>query len=206
LHLLTELHYLPSVAYLREVAGADAVLLEAHENYTKGSCRNRCHIATGNGILRLSVPLLQGKNQQQNIRAVRIANDTAWQRQHWRSIATAYSSSAFWWHYAPKIAPLFEREYEFLFDWNYDVLMLLLAIFDIKTPILLTESYTEIAPEGVHDCRNKWQNDIIPLAKMPHYPQVFEDKQGFLPNMSALDILFCMGAQGANIGNTKTTD
>jgi hypothetical protein len=58
---LIELQYFPPVTYFSILLKHKNVWIEQLENYQKGSYRNRCHIATANGLLRLSVPLEKGK-------------------------------------------------------------------------------------------------------------------------------------------------
>ena len=72
---IIELQYFPSISFFAILLQFDQILIEQHDNYQKRTYRNRCHIASANGLLRLSVPLEKGKNNQQTIRDVKIAND-----------------------------------------------------------------------------------------------------------------------------------
>ena len=83
--VLSELHFLPCVGVFQHYAQAETIVLEAHENYQKGSYRNRCHILGANGLQRLSLPLAKGKNNQLNIREVQLSHEQDWPRQHWQS-------------------------------------------------------------------------------------------------------------------------
>ena len=191
--VLIELHYFPSIEYFVQIAQFPHVLIEAHENYQKGSYRNRCHIATSQGVQVLSVPLKKGKNSRQNIREVAISYDTDWQKQHFQSIKTAYGSSPFWSHYAPMFEKIFQTKHVFLFDLNLEITTLIFKILKLKTEITFTNAFETIFTEGV-DGRNK----IIPNSTSfagKKYAQVFEDKNGFLPNLSVLDLIFCSGNQ-----------
>ena len=196
LSILLEIQYFPPVQYFSKLATAPVVFLEQHEHYVKGSYRNRCHIAGVNGVQRLSIPLCKGKNQQQPIREVRIAWDEPWQTQHWQAIRSAYGNSPFFEHYAGAFEPFFKkRKHEWLWDWNVELLQLLMKLMGLKTELRFTESY-EPAPEGVLDFRGKIHPkrpaedaDFSPV----HYSQVFEDRHGFLENLSVIDLLFCTG-------------
>lgn len=194
--IVLPLFYCPPVSWVLAFAKASEVYLEQQEHYVKGSYRNRCHIAAVNGAQRLTVPLRKGKNQQQPIREVRIAYDEPWQIQHWRAICTAYGNSPFFEHYEELLKPFFTaKKYDYLWDWNYDLLVVSMKILKLKTPIILTEQY-ELYPDNALDFRgnftskNTTQNtDYKPIR----YPQVFEDRLGFLSDLSVLDLIFCAG-------------
>ncbi len=185
---MTILHtaYFPSVPWFSTLWNQPTIVLEACEHYQKGSTRNRCHIAGPNGEQRLSIPLVKGKHQQTPIREVRIAYDEPWQRQHWRSIRTAYGNAPFFEHYADGLAPFFERRVEFLFDLNWEVLQFLIQKTGWRGEVLFSEKY-----EGGTNFKLQTSNFT--------YPQVFEEKTGFLPNLSMLDLLLCCGKQSSEI-------
>jgi hypothetical protein len=201
----------------------DVLWLEACENYQKGSYRNRCHIAGSNGVQRLSIPLQKGKHQQTPIREVRLAYDEPWQRTHWRSIRTAYGNAPFFEHYADEVAPFFEKKYTFLFDLNLDVLHFLMKKMAWPGEIRLSETYRMPGMEDtVTDARNSIVvagfnpppigsvvpgfnpppiGSVVPGFNPPpkSYPQLFMERHGFLPDLSALDLLFCCGKQAGAV-------
>jgi hypothetical protein len=200
LTIITELHYLPCVQYLKQLESADCIYLEAHENYQKSSYRNRCHILGSDGQMRLSIPLLQGKNQKQPIRDVRIENTILWQRQHFHALRSAYGSAPFWEHYADYFEAIFKKKQPFLWDWNIEILALLTKLLKINTPIVWTTAYesqqaqladSDLLSSDIVDCRNL----ILPKnqVEMPSYPQVFTYKHEFVSNLSAIDALMNMG-------------
>ncbi len=200
--ILLDLQYLPPVRYFSKLAASPVVFLEQHEHYVKGSYRNRCHIAAVNGIQRLSIPLCKGKNQQQSIREVRIAYDEPWQGHHWHAIRSAYGNSPFFVHYVDALEPFYKKKKtEWLWDWNFELLQLLMKLAGVKPELRFTESY-EAAPQGLVDFREKIHpkrpaedSDFNPV----HYSQVFEDRHGFLENLSVLDLLFCAGPASGNV-------
>lgn len=198
--ILLEIQYLPPVQYFTLLAMYPAVCLEQNEHYVKGSYRNRCHIAAVNGVQRLSIPLRKGKNRQQPIRDVGIAYDEPWRAQHWQAIRTAYGNSPFFEYYEDALRPFYTgKKYDFLWDWNYDLLMLMVKSFRLQTEIRLSEKY-ETAPVGIVDARNMIspKNEGVDFHPV-YYPQVFEDRHGFLANLSGLDLLFCTGPEAARI-------
>jgi hypothetical protein len=187
------------VAYFALFTVTPQVLLEQHENYNKRSYRNRTHLAGANGILRLSIPLLKGKNEQMPIREVRIANDQDWQRQHWNTIWSAYGKSPFFEYYAPEFEHFFHKKYTFLFDWNLDLLKRILTLLELSHKLSFTAEYSKkpLQTMDFRDCIHpkKDLNVTIPFFKPQKYGQVFEEKFGFLANLSILDLIFCAGPQ-----------
>lgn len=198
--ILLELQYLPSIQYITKLLHYPIVYVEAHEHYVKGTYRNRCNIASANGLLRLSIPLEKGKNEQQHIRAVRIAYYEPWQHLHWESIKSAYGKSPFFEHYADYLAPFYQKQYELLFDWNWDLLKTIVKALGIQPSIAFTTAYQKKLTSDVMDFRNVISPKIQRQIPDPHfqpirYEQVFIEKHGFLGNLSILDLLFCTGPE-----------
>ncbi len=195
--LLIELHYLGCVDYYSKLAKVNNVCFESHEHYSKGSFRNRMHIATPQGVMRLSVPLERGKNSRMPIRDVQIAYDENWQLQHWRGIKAAYGKSPFYEFYAEELLPFYKQKTKFLFDWNWMLSEWIVETIGLNLSSTFT---TEYIKHGVHknDSRNHFnpKSEIRPSSSNSKpYSQVFEDKTGFLPNLSIIDLLFCTGPE-----------
>ncbi len=194
---LIELHYLPCIQYFTKICQYPTIWLEQHEHYIKRSYRNRCHINTTHGVLRLSVPLEKGKNQQMPIREVKISYNEPWQKYHLKSIYTAYGNAPFFEDYIEELSSIYKKNYKYLFDLNLHLLKWFMDLYHIKTIVNLTLSYDKEI-ENIHDYRNLISPQSLhdthfsPIA----YAQVFEEKQSFIPNLSILDLLFCTGPQG----------
>ena len=125
--------YLAPIEYYVVLANSERILLEQHEYYQKQSYRNRCRIATANGIMDLSIPVdSAGKTP---IRDLRISDHNNWQTHHWRSIETAYNSSPFFEYYADDFRPFFEKKWLFLWDFNLALFNKTLELLDIETKI-----------------------------------------------------------------------
>ena len=206
--IILELQYFPPVLYFAKMAKHGHLQLEAHENYIKGTYRNRCHIAGANGVQRLSIPLRKGKNRQQPIQEVAIAYDQPWQSEHWHSIKSAYGNSPFFAYYKDELQPFFKQKSALLWDWNRQLLDKMIDLTGLNCQLSLTGSYktsTELAADPtVYDYRNCIQPKKSRLIEettqqtIP-YGQVFMEKHGFLPNLSILDLLFCQGPASSEI-------
>ncbi|MFN0035451.1 MAG: WbqC family protein, partial [Saprospiraceae bacterium] len=132
------------------------------------------------------------------------AYDAPWQRQHWRSIQAAYGNAPFFDHYADDIRPFYERRWEFLFDYNLEI-----QAFVLKKKLGWAGEFvfqTEFFPAGEWpqgaDLRSEMGGEMgnCPAWFSPlPYPQVFRERTGFLPNLSVLDLLFCVGKTGGEV-------
>ncbi|GGG98183.1 hypothetical protein GCM10007415_37160 [Parapedobacter pyrenivorans] len=195
-HLILPAFYLPPIAYFSILNGSSLpILLEGQEHYPKQTYRNRTSVYSANGKLDLIVPVQHGNVGHIKMKDVRISYDAEWQRLHWMSLQTAYRSSAYFEYYEDDFRPFYQRRHEWLFDYNTAQLELLLRLLKIDRPTGYTESYREnyepatdfrqvIHPKKAHTSY---------IAK-PYY-QVFENKHGFIPGLSIVDLLFNHGPQ-----------
>jgi hypothetical protein len=201
--VLIEIQYLPPVQFFSLFNRFEKVVIEQHENYRKGSYRNRCHIVGANGIARLSVPLIKGKNEQQNIKETGIFWHEPWAKRHWKTIQSAYGNAPYYEYYADELKPFFEKKYTHLFEWNKDLTIKLLELLQLDGHLEFTDHFEKEPSTEIVDYRNiispknKGLNLDTDFAPLP-YDQVFSEKHGFLPNLSILDLLFCTGPEAIN--------
>lgn len=188
---LATLHYLPSIAFFRAIATQRTLLIEQHDRWQKASYRNRTTIANANGLQTLSIPVVGGRGQKTNYNEVQICYAENWQHQHWQSIISAYHSAPFFEHYAPYFEPLYKKETKGLFDFNLDILRLLVRFCKLDLAIYLTEAY-EKGSNGKQDIRLHFSPQNL-IENAPSYHQVFQDKNGFFPQVSVLDLIFNEG-------------
>jgi len=183
--------YFPPIDYLLEMKDAENVFVEAHENYQKQTYRNRATILTGNGLYDLIVPVVRSSEKQ--IKEIRIDQSVAWQRNHWKTIESAYNNSPYFLYYRDFFEPLFEKKCTFLFDFNIELLYLLRKLFSITNTICLTEKF-DTQVENMEDYRGFFlpKNRIFRHKKV-EYPQVFSDRCHFEPNLACIDYLFTSG-------------
>lgn len=157
------------------------------------------YIYGANGKLLLNIPIKHlhspGVKQHQKYRDVRIENDFKWQQQHWKSLKAAYQTSPFFEFYEDDLAPLYHREFKFLMDFNYHCLESAAECLQIKTEYKKTSEYIR-EPQDKEDKRHlinaKEKRMILP------YNQVFQEKKGFIPDLSILDLMFNEGPNSLN--------
>lgn len=166
------------------------VQYEVKEHFVKQSYRNRCVIYGANGELKLTVPLVLKSREKTTMDNVKISYAEKWQANHWKAIVASYKNSPFFEHYEEELVKIFLTEYEFLKDLNQAAQQVVLKLIDIHTEIKTT---SEFLPEIEHDFRSLIHPKKKPILSNPRYIQVFEEKHGFISNLSILDLLFNEG-------------
>ena len=195
--------YFGPVQWYQKLNRADCAYIECYDSYRKQTFRNRCVIATTNGLQALTIPVERPESGLHStlIKDLRISDHGNWRHLHWHALMSAYSESPFFEYYADDIRPFFEKKWDFLYDFNMEACQTVGLLLDIHPNILSTSHYIkkEDLPEDIFDFREAIDTkhpavdaDFVPRR----YYQVFERKIGFQPNLSILDLLFNMGPEG----------
>lgn len=196
--LLIESQYFPPIDAYKALVKYDILQIEKYEHYQKLSYRNRCYVAGPNGRMILSVPLARGKNQRTVMKDVRISNEEKWQGLHWKTLVSAYRRSPWFEYYEADLQELFEKPFDFLLDWNIACFEWVNSKLGIKMPVIFTESYQKEV-SGVTDARESILPGAVAGETEPEYTQVFQERTGFIPGLSILDLLFCEGKQAMEV-------
>ena len=196
---LLQTTYFGPIQWYQKLCRYDQALIEQYDSYQKQTYRNRCVIATANGLQALTVPVehdtLNIKNEILKVKDLRISDHNNWRRIHWNALQSAYNESPFFDYYADDIRLFFEKKYEFLVDFNEAIRQTVCNLLDIHPQVSYTTDFSR-QPSDIDDYR-----EVI-NAKHPQpdedfqprrYWQVFEGKHGFQANLSILDLLFNMG-------------
>lgn len=187
--------YLGPIQQYAKMEHFDEVYMEGVENYVKQTYRNRCVIAAANGPLPLSVPIVKPDNLKCLTRDIRISDHGNWRHLHWNALVSAYNMSPFFEYYADDFAPFYERRYDFLIDFNEALRAKICELIDLQSQVHYTESYL---PTVVNDFREairpRHPAPDTTFRSVPYY-QVFQEKFGFQPNLSIVDLLFNMGPE-----------
>ena len=192
--------YLAPVEYYTKLLAYDKVFIEQHDHYMKQTYRNRCTIAAPDGELALSIPTVKPNTLKCPMRDIRISDHGNGGHLHWNAIESAYNHTPFFEYYKDDFRPFYEKKYEFLADFNEELCRLICSLIDIQPDMERTSEYrTEFTldetdfRESIHPKKDFTLEDTA-FSPQPYY-QVFQERLGFLPNLSIIDLLFNMGPE-----------
>lgn len=214
--------YFGPVQWYQKLNRFDTIYIERCESFVKQTYRNRCVIATTNGLQTLSVPVEhtqeKGEDSSRLITDIRISNHGNWRHLHWNALMSAYGDSPFFDYYVDDLKPFFEVRWENLFDFNMAITHKMCELLDIHPNIQFTENFVapsvpsapsvpKVASPLTPSCPltpssniPDFRASIRPKNPIPDetftpetYYQVYQKKWGFQPNLSILDLLFNMG-------------
>ena len=174
----------PSMAYL-----------EACERYQKQSYRNRCYILAGDGVQMLQVPVVHATDM--GIRAVLVDYSTPWLTRTQRALDAAYYTSPYYEYYREDLFEVMDAKPRLLWDWNLSLIRFLLSRVGVQAELKPTFAFSRPGSEPddfrftIHPKRPDGIRAALGLDR-PYY-QVFSDRFGFTPDLSALDLLFNEG-------------
>lgn len=187
--------YLAPIAYYSHILQCEGeILLEKHEHFPKQTYRNRTSIHAANGLLDLTIPIKKTKGlPRSQMKDVQISYEDDWQRLHWMTLQSAYRRSAYFEFYEDDFVSFYKQEYPYLMDFNQGLNVLILRLLKINKSVVETQGYEEAYPD-VLDLRTSIHPKKNIKTNVPYF-QVFEPKNGFIPNLSIVDLLFNQGPE-----------
>ena len=192
--------YLGPIPLYTQLYAADMLIVDDCTPFVKQTCRNRATIATENGTLNLNIPIVHDGGRIA-MRDVRISEHGNWRHQHWNAIVSAYRKSPFFEYYADDFAHFYEEKDGFLMDFNlrlHNVVCELLGLereIRILSPGESIEEMTNSISDLRHIAEPKTLGNLTGYTTKPYY-QVFAQRNGFIANLSIVDLLFNMGPEG----------
>ncbi len=183
--------YFSPISQYITIVNSDEVLFETEDNFQKQTYRNRCYIYGPNGKQLLNIPIKHSSNStKKKTKDTLVDNSVAWQKQHLKSIQIAYRNSPFFEFYQDDLLPIFLKEHKYLLDLNIETYLYITDALQISSVYKKTEEY-------IHNTKNDFR--FLANSKLEHpykfkpYTQMFDDKFGFIKNLSVLDLLFMEG-------------
>lgn len=183
--------YFGSIAYFRELSKHAVVNIEAKEHFPKQTYRNRCDILGGDGILSLSIPTKKPNGSKTSTDEIILSNEENWRIRHWRSITSAYQSSAYFDYYGIEVHELLFSEETNLLDFNTAITQRILKWLDLETEILYSKEFIPMLPNDLRV--SLVDKDAYQDSEQSPYIQVFPGSTNFRNSLSILDAIFCEG-------------
>lgn len=203
--LIIDLQYFANVDWFKKAYNYEYVYLSKYEKHAKMSFRNRTMIAGADGPLRLTVPILDGRNERQFYKEVKMV-DGRWRQEHFRAIESCYNRSPWFEFYRDELADLYKMPFSNLFDWNLACHYWVVAKIGLGNPFIIVERVEEIWDKVQYPLLkiDNAINEFCPGSNRPpyeisSYTQVFHEKTGFIAGLSILDLLFCEGPSAKNL-------
>jgi hypothetical protein len=225
--------YLPWLGYFHKIARADLFVLLDDVQYERNGYQNRNRIKLHDGAHWLTVPVARGRLGER-ICDKRIVDgaERGWRRRTWLTIEQSYRRAPYFERHAEPLRAAFLRRWERLVELDLHLLGLLLGWLDLRTPMLCASTLalrsrrseriaelcvrlgadTYLAGGGgslryldervlaAAGVRVRWQRFAHPI-----YPQL-HPAVGFLPRMSALDLLFNCGPASREVLLSSTEE
>lgn len=190
MNILIHPTYFPSISHFVAMAKADSVTFEMEDNFQKQTNRNRLYLYSPNGIFMLNIPVKKS-NSRQMTKDVKLEDAFDWQKQHFKTLEASYRNSPFFEYYEDTLMPIFTKKHTFLMDLNIETI-------EIVSKCLKLDLAPQKTAEYFHEVKNLADFRVLANGKKDRntfdsYTQVFQEKQGFINNLSILDLLFNEG-------------
>ena len=216
-------NYLPWLGFFHKMYNSNVFVLLDNTQYPRRTVCNRNKIKTPQGWVWLTIPvLIKGKLHQQ-IKDTKINNETDWKQKHWLSIQRNYKRAKFFSEYSAFFKQVYEGEWNSLRDLNEHIIRYVARQFGINTKIIrgselkgvkgkktdllisiskalgadtylsgsYAANYMEDKKFNDNNLRVKYQE-----FQHPNYTQLWGK---FIPQMSAIDLLFNEGPNSLKI-------
>ncbi len=184
----------PNIAWWGRALSAGSVMLDGGEHFEKMTYRNKYFIAGSNGMIKLSIPLSKGRDQRNLMTEVLIDDKQQWQKQHWRTIESVYKRTPYFEYYEPSLKNLYINPFTQLINFNLSSIIWLSEHLKTSIQIFTAEHYTH-SYEMATDIRKRLKPSVgsLPQKSIIPYHQIFSERNGFIANLSMLDLLFAEG-------------
>lgn len=217
-------HYFPWLGYLDKMAKAGQFIILDEVQLTDRSPMVRNKFLTFSGAEEmLSLSVKKKGYRDKKTKDIELFDIENIQKRHKRFFELNYKKAAFFDEIMEAVCPIFERPYSKLIEIQMDTVFLMRELFGIKTEIIyqsrlqydrenkksgLIQAICSAVGTDIYLSGNGARKYMdVPEFKRAGIEVVYQDftypvyrqfdLEGFVPNLSALDILFHLGAEEA---------
>lgn len=216
-------NFLPWCGYFYKMLKCDRFIFLDDVQYIRRGYTGRVKIKTPEGEKWLTIPVKKKGRYHQLVLEVELEADNKWKNKITGSFQSYFGKAPHFKTYFPEFADIIHKDFPLLAELNLELIKWLARIFEIKTPMMRSSELEGITGQAgerlISICKSigatkylsgfggqnyqekeNFEHEGIKLAvydfKHPQYPQLFGD---FIPGLSAVDLLFNCGPQGAEI-------
>ncbi len=217
-------NYLPYIGFFNKIKHTDTYVLFDMAQYEKNNFHNRNRIRTENGSMYLTIPILSKDCYLKKVCDVKLPPNNKWMKKHWKAIEANYARSDYFDSYKNSLEEIYQTNFTGLTDFNEKIIRFLINEFRLESTIIkstdlnldenlkstdllinilkeLDATFYLSGPSG-----KKYLDELIFRKEgirldyqhftHPDYKQRFD---GFVENMSAIDLLFNVGEKSKEI-------
>ncbi len=207
--------YFPYPGFFHKLSLADVYVVMDDVQYDK-RFTNRNRIITTTGWTWITVPINKDHKFSLNMH-VEINNELSWKTLHWKKIRQSYANAKYFDLYKDDLKSIYDREWNYLFDLDFETLKLTLKWLGIKIDII-KESELKVGGKSterlINVCKTIgadtyvsgmggrnyldeqfFEKHNVKLEYQKYSPIQYQQylAKSFIPDLSILDLLFNMG-------------
>jgi len=214
--------YIPWLGFFHKLAAAEMVCILDNVQYSKGDFVNRNLIRSKDGSEWLNIEIIKPGTHRIPISELRFRNSN-WQQKHLDKIKINYKSSRFHDKYLSRLSQIYENNTSgSIADLNIALIEWILMEFEISVKIIKcselevsskksdlildicktlgADKYLSGINGNAYLDNEKFESNGIQVKTQKYFHPVYKQLHpSFLPNMSALDLLFTHGHEARNI-------
>ncbi|MFQ5440454.1 MAG: WbqC family protein [Nitrosopumilaceae archaeon] len=220
--------FFPYPGFFHKISLADCFVIMDDVQYDK-RFTNRTRIVSTNGWIWVTIPINKSQKFSPNME-VEINNELPWIKDHLKKFVSSYGKSPYFDSYMNYIEEVYKKEWEFLFDLNFETLKKTMEWLNIKTEII-RESELNIKGESSERLLNVckeigadsyisgiggknyvdeklFENNHVQLLYQNYCPTKYPQRflKEFFPNLSILDMLFNIGPKSTELINENNSE
>jgi len=209
--------YLPWLGLFHKIALSDLFCFFEVVQYQRSDWNNRNKIRYSSSKADwISVPVLKKNFLERSYVDIRIDNEYPWRRKHWRSIELSYCKAPYFGMYRDDLKAIYDREWEYLVDLNYELLLLFLRFLNIPTKVVRMRDYSfkgEKSDLVLDMCRHLgadvyifgangkdyadvpsfYKGNVLPYFQNYSHPVYPQSHGKFFSHLAIIDLLFNCG-------------
>ena len=214
-------NYFPYPGFFHKINQADVFVIQDDIKFVN-KITNRNKIISSSGYTWINVPIKKG-HQSLPIMDVKINNEIPWKKINFKKVCAGYNKAKFFHLYKDFFENLYKKEWNNIFDLNFETIKQVLIWLNIKTKIVI-ESELDVSGQHterlVNVCKKLGADTYISgiggkkyldeklfeknkiILKYQNYAPIRylqHTSKSFIPNLSIIDLLANVGSESGKL-------